>query len=221
MDLAGVDVHVTLTPQIKALAWLAWTGESFDGLEGFDGGDDYAVGFTVQTTPPDSTRHRWASRLSHDCAGSAYLAGHSMDDDSRGKHTRAHSSLSPPESPQRLAGTHRGRGKYRWHLATVASPRGAAVWRSGALPVPAMPALYIINALKHSSFGTKVVPQSAVHNGLSVIVGRHHDRNFPDTVYLLVRMSPETKTYKVVLAWKDRKSTRKDGGGNEAAPHNR
>lgn len=30
---------------------MAWTGESFDGLEGFDGGDDYAVGFTVQTTP--------------------------------------------------------------------------------------------------------------------------------------------------------------------------
>jgi len=49
---------------------------------------------------------------------------------------------------------------------------------------------------------------------LSIIVGRNANLYFPDTIYLLVQMPPQEKTYKVVLAWKDRETLQKGDGKN-------
>jgi hypothetical protein len=86
------------------------------------------------------------------------------------------------------------------------------------LLAPAAAASYIDHALQRGTFGAWVTQHAVSHGGLSVIVGRNHDATYPDTVYLMVRMPPEPKTYKVVLAWKNREVFEHGDFGDNVGP---
>jgi hypothetical protein len=88
---------------------------------------------------------------------------------------------------------------------------GVPLFGSKRLLAPALPSTYLDNALQHGTFADLAARYATPREGLSVMVGRYHDPQYPDTVYLLVQMPPEAKTYKVVLAWKNRESLEKDG----------
>ena len=71
-----------------------------------------------------------------------------------------------------------------------------------AIPVPAAAAGYLTRALESSTFPDWIERRAVSHQGLSVIVGRHHNPQEPDTVYLAIRMPQTDRTFKVILGWK-------------------
>ena len=85
---------------------------------------------------------------------------------------------------------------------------------------PEFAATYISYRFETGMFVTKIIPYAASFDGLSIIVGRNHNLYFPDYVYVVVQMPPEAKTYKVVLAWKDRETLRDGDGKNGGAINN-
>ena len=82
--------------------------------------------------------------------------------------------------------------------------RGIPLFGGQMLLAPALSSTYIAYALERGMFARHVLRHAASLDGLSVLVGRHHNLHFPDTVYVVAQMSPESKTYKIVLAWRDR-----------------
>ena len=69
------------------------------------------------------------------------------------------------------------------------------------MQVPSTSASYLAYLLESGTFVDWAVMRAASHNGLSVIVGRHHDAQRSDTVYLMLRMPQENEAYKVILGW--------------------
>ena len=80
--------------------------------------------------------------------------------------------------------------------------RGIPASQSQPMPVPATAASYLVHALESGTFGEWVERRAVSHDGLSVIVGRHHNAQESDTVYLVVRMPQTGRSYKVILGWK-------------------
>ena len=80
--------------------------------------------------------------------------------------------------------------------------RGIPASQSQPMPVPATAASYLVHALESGTFGEWVERRAVSYDGLSVIVGRHHNAQQSDTVYLVVRMPQTGRSYKVILGWK-------------------
>ena len=80
--------------------------------------------------------------------------------------------------------------------------RGIPVSQSQRMPVPAAAASYLTHALESGTFTAWVERRAVSYDGLSVIVGRHHNAQQSDTVYLVVRMPETGQAYKVILGWK-------------------
>ena len=74
--------------------------------------------------------------------------------------------------------------------------------RSQPMPVPAKASGYLTRALESGTFAAWVERHAMSHQGLSVVVGRHHSPRESDTVYLVIRMPQTERTYKVLLGWK-------------------
>ena len=89
--------------------------------------------------------------------------------------------------------------------------------RSQPMPVPAKAAGYLTRALESGTFAAWVERHAISHQGLSVVVGRHHHPRESDTVYLVIRMPRTERTYKVLLGWK----TVKRGGAYAITPGRR
>jgi hypothetical protein len=79
------------------------------------------------------------------------------------------------------------------------------------LLAPAVPSTYIDYALERGTFDALMQKHAISSDGLSVLVGRHHDPRYPDQLYVRVQMPLDEKQYTVVLAWKDRDELRRDG----------
>ena len=79
---------------------------------------------------------------------------------------------------------------------------------------PDFASTYLAYTLDQGSFTTKMAQYATSFDGLSIVVGRNSNLYYPDTIYLLVRMPAQAKTYKVVLAWRDRETLR-DGDGRD------
>jgi hypothetical protein len=93
---------------------------------------------------------------------------------------------------------------------------GVPILWEAQLLAPTLSDTYIATALERGTWPAWVAKHAVSQNGLAVVVGRNHDLKFPDAVYLMVQMPPEAKTYKVVLAWRDREDLRKDSfDGND------
>ena len=80
--------------------------------------------------------------------------------------------------------------------------RGIPASQSQRMPVPATAASYLTHALESGTFAAWVERRAVSFDGLSVIIGRHHNPQESDTVYLVVRMPQTGRSYKVILGWK-------------------
>ena len=74
--------------------------------------------------------------------------------------------------------------------------------QSRLLHAPATAAGYLTHVLETGTFAAWVERRAVSHDGLSVIVGRRHNAQESDTVYLVVRTPQAAQGYKVVLGWK-------------------
>ncbi len=81
--------------------------------------------------------------------------------------------------------------------------RGIPASRLQPMQVPATAASYLTHAVESGTFAAWVERRAASYDGLSVIVGRHHNAQQSDTVYLMVRMPRAGQTYKVILGWEN------------------
>lgn len=75
---------------------------------------------------------------------------------------------------------------------------------------PSMSSTYIDYRLERGTFEGLMQKHAISSDGLSVLVGRHHDPRYPDQLYVRVQMPLDEKQYTVVLAWKDRDELRHD-----------
>ncbi len=73
------------------------------------------------------------------------------------------------------------------------------------MQVPATSANYLVHAMQSGTFAAWVERHAASYDGLSVIVGRHHNAQQSDTVYFVVRMPQAGQAYKVILGWENLK----------------
>ena len=73
--------------------------------------------------------------------------------------------------------------------------------QSQRMQVPATAASYLVHALESGTFTAWIERRAVSYDGLSVIVGRHHNAQESDTVYLVVRMPETGRAYKVILGW--------------------
>ena len=86
-------------------------------------------------------------------------------------------------------------------LVRLGMPRNPGS-RPQPVPVPAATAAYLTRALEASTFAAWVEQRAMSHQGLAVVVGRHHNPQESDTVYLVIRVPPNYRTFKVILGWK-------------------
>ena len=87
--------------------------------------------------------------------------------------------------------------------------RGIPASRLQPMQVPATAAGYLTHALESGTFPAWVERRAVSYDGLSVIVGRHHNAQESDTVYLVVHMPQTGRAYKVILGWK---TVKREGG---------
>ena len=87
--------------------------------------------------------------------------------------------------------------------------RGIPASQSQRLQVPATASNYLVHVMQSGTFPAWVERRAVSYDGLSVIVGRHHNAQESDTVYLVVRMPQTGRSYKVILGWKN---VKREGG---------
>lgn len=80
---------------------------------------------------------------------------------------------------------------------------GIPASQPGQLQVPATSSNYLAHAIQGGTFAAWVERHAVSYDGLSVIVGRNHNADQSDTVYLVIRMPQTGRAYKVVLGWED------------------
>ena len=113
----------------------------------------------------------------------------------------------------------RGKQSNYQKLRRVAVQTGGALTRfpvrripssaQSPIQVPVTAASYLAYALESGTFAAWAERRAVSYDGLSVIVGRHHNAEESDTVYLVVRMPQAGQTYKVILGWK---TVKREGG---------
>ena len=89
---------------------------------------------------------------------------------------------------------------------------GVPLFGPQSLLAPALSDTYIATQVERGTFVAWAAQHAVSQEGLSVVVGRNHDQKFPDAVYVLIHLPPVAKTYKLVMAWRDREQLR---GGTE------
>lgn len=93
--------------------------------------------------------------------------------------------------------------------------RGVPLFGPQTLLAPSIPSTYIDYRLERGTFDALMQKHAISSDGLSVLVGRHHDPRYPDQLYVRVQMSLDKKQYTMVLAWKDRDELRHDGANKD------
>jgi hypothetical protein len=90
-------------------------------------------------------------------------------------------------------------------------------WRE----VPEVSYDFLANAVDQGAFPRWVAHRATAINGVSVVVGRGRSRFYdPDRVYLLLKLPPEPRTFKLVIGWRDH-DNRGDGNGGPGGPASR
>ena len=65
---------------------------------------------------------------------------------------------------------------------------------------------FLANALDEGSFPTWMAENAKSLNGMSIVIGQGGNRfNYPDRVYVVLKLAAEPRTYKVVIGWRDNK----------------
>jgi hypothetical protein len=79
--------------------------------------------------------------------------------------------------------------------------------------VPQVSYDFLANATDQGNFQSWLAQNAKSLNGMSIAIGQGRNRyNYPDRVYVLLKLAAEPRTYKVVIGW--RHTTERDGNNN-------
>jgi hypothetical protein len=83
--------------------------------------------------------------------------------------------------------------------------------------VPEVSKDFLANAVDHGTFLQWVAQQAQPIDGLSLVVGQGDNPNYrPDSVYAVVKLPPEPRTYKLVIGWADHSDRENRGAGRQS-----
>lgn len=83
-------------------------------------------------------------------------------------------------------------------------------WRE----IPEVSYDFLGNAVDQGTFPRWVARRATAINGVSVVVGRGHRLFYnPDRVYIVIKLPPEPRTFKLVIGWEDHDNRGTNGGG--------
>jgi len=90
---------------------------------------------------------------------------------------------------------------------------GGPSWFGGrSYEVPQVSYDFLANAIDEGSFPTWMAQNAKSLNGMSIVIGQGGNRfNYPDRVYVVLKLAAEPRTYKVVIGWRNTK----DRGDND------
>jgi hypothetical protein len=72
--------------------------------------------------------------------------------------------------------------------------------------VPQVSYNFLANAIDQGSFPSWMAENAPSLHGMSIINGQGRDRyNYPDWVYVVLKLAPQPRTYKVVIGWRNTK----------------
>jgi hypothetical protein len=108
--------------------------------------------------------------------------------------------------------------------AVAANPEGAlrrlsiggpALFGRQWQQVPEVSYDYIANAVDRGTFTRWLAEKAKAINGMSVVVGQGRNAFYnPDRVYMVIKLPPEPRTFKLVIGWKDRDDRGTGDSGN-------
>lgn len=82
---------------------------------------------------------------------------------------------------------------------------GPSFFGHQARQVPEVSQDFLANAAVRGTFATWVQQHATPIDGMWVVVGRGNNVFYaPDGVYVLIHTTPELRTYKLVIGWRDR-----------------
>lgn len=89
---------------------------------------------------------------------------------------------------------------------------GNPSWFGGlSYEVPKVSYDFLANAVDQGTFPTWMAQNAKSLHGMSLAIGQGHNRFYnPDRVYVALKLAAQSRTYKVVIGWKDR-NDRGDG----------
>jgi hypothetical protein len=76
-------------------------------------------------------------------------------------------------------------------------------FRNRSYEVPQVSYNFLANALDQGSFPSWMAENAPSLHGMSIVNGQGRDRyNYPDWVYVVLKLAPQPRTYKVVIGWR-------------------
>jgi hypothetical protein len=90
---------------------------------------------------------------------------------------------------------------------------GNPSWFGGrSYEVPYVAYNFLANAIEQGSFPSWMAEHAPSLNGMSIVIAQGRERiNYPDWVYVVLKLAAEPRTYKVVIGWRN---TRDRGDNN-------
>ena len=80
----------------------------------------------------------------------------------------------------------------------------------GSREVPQVSQYFLANAVDHGTFPQWVAQHAKAVDGMSFVVGQGNLPNYPDRLYVVLKLPPEPHTFQAVVGWRDRKGDRMD-----------
>jgi hypothetical protein len=85
----------------------------------------------------------------------------------------------------------------------------------GSREVPQVSADFLANAIDRGTFPQWVAQNAKSIDGMSFVVGQGNHPNYPDRVYVLLKLPPEPHTFQAVVGWSDRNENRRTHRGGD------
>jgi hypothetical protein len=85
----------------------------------------------------------------------------------------------------------------------------------GSREVPQVSQYFLANAADRGTFPQWVAQHAKAVDGMSFVVGQGNHPNYPDRVYVLLKLPPEPHTFQAVVGWSDRNENRRTHRGGD------
>jgi hypothetical protein len=85
----------------------------------------------------------------------------------------------------------------------------------GSREVPQVSQDFLANAVDHGTFPQWVAQHAKAVDGMSFVVGQGNHPNYPDRLYVLLKLPPEPHTFQAVVGWSDRNEDRNTHRGGD------
>lgn len=93
------------------------------------------------------------------------------------------------------------------------TPGNPSFFGGRSYEVPQVASDFLVNAAEQGTFPQWVAQNAPLLNDMSLVIGQGRNRIYdPDRLFVVLKLAPEPRTYKVAIGWRDR-DRRNDNGG--------